>query len=257
MRRLNILKRYLLFRVMIVTPLGSCRIDEIEHSSLLNRTLSYTHCTKEVIQLMNYLIGKEKLESPFNQFCLSRAIENDKPMEMDPVFKNTFDKTNVFVIEISSMKKYEYNGKYLSHLAVDKRMRNRDYLKTPQDIMEKTKVTLQTSDEIESDILEIQKLVYPRPILIVSHYNVTVENHKLQSRDYLITLLGEICKKHNIMFLNPTTLVSQFEQSDIMEPDLGHINPITKHIVHTHINMCVSYLSQKRNVNPPFLHTNI
>jgi len=203
------------------------------------------------------MIGKEKLQYPFNQFCLSRAIENNKPMEMDPVFKITFDKTNVFVIEISSMKKYEYNGKYLSHLAVDKRMRNRDYLKTPQDIMEKTKISLQTSDEIESDILEIQKLVYPRPILIVSHYNVTVENCKLHSRDYLITLLGEICKKHNIMFLNPTTLVSQFEQSDIMEPDLGHINPITKQIVHNHINMCVSYLSQKRDVTPPFLHINI
>jgi hypothetical protein len=242
---------------MIVTPLGSCRIDEIAHSSLLNRKLSYTHCTKEVIQLIKYMTGKEKLQYPFNQFCMSRAIENNKPIEMDQVFKSTFDKTNVFVIEISSMKKYEYNGKYLSHLAVDKRMRNRDYLKTPQDIMDKTRINLQTSDEIESDILEIQKLVYPRPILIVSHYNVTIENYKLQSRDYLITLLGKICKKHNIMFLNPTTLVSQFEQSDIMEPDLGHINPITKQIVHNHINLCVSYLSQKRDVTPPFLHINI
>tara|TARA_B110000858_G_C17725617_1_gene437523 strand:+ start:577 stop:1188 length:612 start_codon:yes stop_codon:yes gene_type:complete len=203
------------------------------------------------------MTGKEKFEYPFNQFCLSRAIENNKPIELDQALNFTFEKTDVFVIEISSMKKYEYGGKYLSHLAVDQRIRNRDYLKTPKDIIEKTKVTLQTDSEIERDILEIQQLVYPRPILIVSHYNVTVENCKLQSRDYLITLLGEICKKYKIMFLNPTTIVSQFEQSDIMEPDLGHINPITKQIVNNHINTCVSYLSQKGYIKGPFLHMNV
>jgi hypothetical protein len=245
---------------MIVTPFGSCRIDEIAHSSLLNRKLSYTHCTKEVLQLIRLLKGEENLEHPFNKYCLSRAIENDAPMELSPECKSIFDKTNAFVVEISSMKKYEYRGKYLSHLAVDKRMVNRDYLRTPIDIINETKVVLQTYEEIENDILEIRRLVDPRPLLIVSHYNVTHNNDKIPQRDYLIKLLGKICKKHRIMFLNPTNLVAQFEQSDIMEPDLGHINPITKHIVHNHINLCVSYLTQKSDLyqrSPTFLHTNI
>jgi hypothetical protein len=245
---------------MIVTPIGSCRIDEIAHSSLLNRKLSYTHCTKEVIQLIRHLKGEETLEYPFNKYCLSRAIENDAPIELSPEYKYIFDNTNAFVIEISSMKKYEYKGKYLSHLVVDKRMVNRDYLKTPVDIMNETKIVVQKNEEIENDILEIRRLVHPRPLLIVSHYNVTHNNDKIPQRDYLIKLLGKICKKHKIMFLNPTNLVAQFAQSDIMEPDLGHINPITKHVVHNHINLCVSYLIQKGELYKPdtvFLQTNI
>jgi hypothetical protein len=47
------------------------------------------------------------------------------------------------------------------------------------------------------------------------------------------------------MFINPTKLLSQFEQYDIMEPDLGHFNPITKHIVNNHINLCTSYIFKK------------
>ena len=59
------------------------------------------------------------------------------------------------------------------------------------------------------------------------------------------------------MFINPTNLLTQFEQSDILEPDLGHINPITKHILYNHINLCTSYIFQKGDIykrDPILLH---
>ena len=230
---------------MKVTSFGSCRTDSVAYSSNLSLDISYTHCTKEIIQLIKYINGDIKLENSYDRFCMRKSIMNKEPMKYESSFKERFDKTDVFVLEITSMKKYVYKDRYFSHMAVDKRLFDKDYKNTPEHIINETNVILQTDEEIENDILEIQKLVFPRPIIVVSHVNVTYKGNKLEKRDYLIKLLDKICKNNKIMFINPTKLLSQFEQYDIMEPDLGHFNPITKHIVNNHINLCTSYIFQK------------
>jgi hypothetical protein len=109
--------------------------------------------------------------------------------------------------------------------------------------------------------LEIRRLLSPKPMIVVSHTNVTHRGDKLEKRDHLIKLLEQICKRHGIMFINPTVLMTQFEQRDIIEPDLGHHLPIAKHVVYNHINMCVSYLMKKGDFYkrypdiPVFLHS--
>ena len=246
---------------MLVTPFGSCRVEDVAHSTQMNKLTSYTHCTKETIQLINYVKGDLKFESPHDMYCLRTSIKNGKPLEHDPKFKELFDNTSVFVVEISSMKKYIYKDKYLTHMAVDKRLFDQDYKNTPQHIIDGTEVVLQTEQEIEEDILEIQRLLGPRPMIVVSHVNVTHRGEKLGKRDHLIKLLEQICKKNGIMFINPTTLMTQFEQRDIIEPDLGHHLPIAKHVMYNHINMCVSYLTKKGDFykrypdTPVFLHS--
>jgi hypothetical protein len=230
---------------MKVTSFGSCRTDSVAYSSNLSLDISYTHCTKEIIQLIKYINGDIKLENSYDRFCMRKSIMNKESMKYESSFKERFDKTDVFVLEITSMKKYVYKDRYFSHMAVDKRLFDKDYKNTPEHIINETNVILQTDEEIENDILEIQKLVFPRPIIVVSHVNVTYKGNKLEKRDYLIKLLDKICKNKKIMFINPTKLLSQFEQYDIMEPDLGHFNPITKHIVNNHINLCTSYIFKK------------
>lgn len=227
---------------MLVTPFGSCRINDIEYSSNVSTLLSFTHCTKEVIQLIQYVKGELEL----GMFCFRTSIEKKSPLSYDATYKTIFDTTDIFVVEITSMKKYEYNGQYLSHMAVDTRLRDQNYKNTPSHIIEDTRVTLQTDEEIEQDILDIQKMLYPRPMIIVTHVDVCIDGRPLQKRHHLITLLEHVCKKHGIMCINPTHLLSPFEQSDVMEPDLGHYLPIARHIVHRHINLCVSYLMAKR-----------
>lgn len=243
---------------MLVTPFGSCRIEHLAHTTQLNEKTSYTHCTKETIQLIKYVKGDLKFDAPHDMYCLRKSIKNGKPLEYDPKFKELFDNTDVFVVEISSMKKYIYDDMYLTHMAVDKRLFDQDYKKTPQHIIDETKVVLQSDQEIEDDILEIQRLLSPKPLIVVSHTNVTHCGDKLEKRDHLIKLLERVCKKHHIMFINPTVLMTQFEQRDLIEPDLGHHLPIAKHIVYNHINMCVSYLMKKGDFykrSPTFLHT--
>jgi hypothetical protein len=154
---------------MLVTPFGSCRVEHVAHTTQLNEKTSYTHCTKETIQLIKYIKGDLKFDAPHDMYCLRKSIKNGKPLEYDPKFKELFENTDVFVVEISSMKKYIYEDKYLTHMAVDKRLFDQDYKNTPQHIIDETKVVVQTDEEIENDILEIQRLLGPKPMIVVSH----------------------------------------------------------------------------------------
>ena len=61
---------------MIVTPFGSCRIEGIAYSSNLSNEISYTHCTKEIIQLIKYINGDIKLENYYDRFCMRKSIIN-------------------------------------------------------------------------------------------------------------------------------------------------------------------------------------
>ncbi len=46
--------------------------------------------------------------------------------------------------------------------------------------------------EIEADILEIQKLLYPRKNIIVSHYNSKQNGEFINTKNHLINLLNYI-----------------------------------------------------------------
>jgi hypothetical protein len=89
--------------------------------------------------------------------------------------------------------------------------------------------------EIENDILKIQKILYPKKIIIISHYNSKLNGEYLKSRNHLINLLDCICKKYNIPFINPTIVLSNYSQEEVMTNDLGHytnfgINEISNYI---------------------------
>jgi hypothetical protein len=62
-------------------------------------------------------------------------------------------------------------------------------------------------DEIETDILQIQKELN-KPFIIVSHYVTNNEG----SRYELLGYLQQICKKHNILFIDP---IKEIKNKDI------------------------------------------
>jgi len=65
-------------------------------------------------------------------------------------------------------------------------------------------------------------MLYPKKIIIVSHYNSKLNGEHINSRNHLINLLNCICKKYDIHFINPTIILSNFTQDEIMSSDLGH-----------------------------------
>jgi len=212
---------------MSITLFGSCRIDNIFNNNNLNNALNYSHSTKEVIQLIKFLKGELVIPEPYNKLCFRTAIMENKFINYKDNYNKLFVDTDTFIIEICSSKNYIHNNFYLHHLCVDKRFSSSNEV-TPKEILNNFIIEKQSDEEIENDILEIQKMLYPKKIIIVSHYNVKKDGQYLNSRNHLINLLDNICKKYYITFINPTIVLSSYSQEQVITSDLGHYTEIGK-----------------------------
>lgn len=208
---------------MSITLFGSCRINSIKNHNNLNNLTNYTHSTKECLQLIKFLKGELIFPKPYNILCFRTGISNNRMIELKESYQKSFDNTKYFFIEICSKKNYIHNNFYLHHLCFAKN--KFDYYKnTPLEILNNFKIINQSDEEIENDILEIQKILFPKKIIIISHFNIKQENGEfIESRNYLINLLDTICKKHSIPFINPTNVFSNFKQDKILH-GIHHYN---------------------------------
>jgi hypothetical protein len=209
---------------MSITLFGSCRLNNIRNHNGLNNLINYSHSTKEVIQFINFLKGELSIPNPYNKLCFRTAIRDNKFIDYNDTYNKLFINTDIFIIEICSNKKYIHNGFFLHHLCVDKRF-SRYNKNTPHEILNNFIIEKQSDEEIENDILEIQKMLYPKKIIIVSHYNSKQNGEYINSRNNLINLLDSICKKYDIPFINPTIVLVNYSQEQVMTSDLGHYTP--------------------------------
>jgi hypothetical protein len=109
----------------------------------------------------------------------------------------------------------------------------------PEDVLNNFIVEKQSDEEIENDILEIQKMVYPKKIIIVSHYNSKQNGEYINSRNNLINLLDSICKKYDIPFINPTIVLAKYSQEQVITSDLGHYTDLGINEFSNYINSCL------------------
>jgi hypothetical protein len=184
---------------MSITIFGTCRLDKVCNRNDLNNLINYTHSTKEVIQFIHFLKGELILPNPYNKLCFRTAICHNKNIDCNDIYNKLFLDTDIFIIEICSKKKYIHNNFYLHHLCVDKRFSNFN-IHTPSEIMDNFTIENQSDEEIENDILKIKEMLYPKKVIIVSHYNSKQNGQYIDSRNNLINLLDTICKKYDISF---------------------------------------------------------
>ena len=111
---------------MTITLFGTCRLNNIHNHNGLNNLINYSHSTKEVIQLINFLKGELSIPKPYNKLCFRTAICDNKFIDYNDTYNKLFIDTDIFIIEICSNKKYIHNDFYLHHLCVDKRFPNRN-----------------------------------------------------------------------------------------------------------------------------------
>ena len=202
------------------TIFATCRLNGLKNHNNLNNIINYTHSTKEVIQMIKFLKGELIIPKPYNRYCFRTALMDKTYIDYNSCFNKVFNNSSKFVIEICSRKKYIHNNFYLHHLAVDDRFEW--FRNTPKEIIDNRIIEIQSDEEIENDILEIQKMLYPKKIIIVSHYNSKLNGKYINSRNNLINLLDNICQKHSIHFINPTKILTDFTQIQVMTRDLGH-----------------------------------
>lgn len=228
---------------MSTTVFGTCRLNSIQNDTYLNNLISYTHSTKEVIQLIQFLQGTLTIPSPYNQLCFRTAICNSNYIDLCDDYMNRFQNTDTFIIEICSRKKYMHNGFYMHHLPFDKLWHQYDNHRhayfienVPSDVMENYTMETQSDEEIENDIIEIQKMLSPKKIIIISHYNSKINGEYFTSRNNLICLLETICNKYNIPFINPTNILSNYRQEDVIAADLAHFTGYGIYLIRNYIN---------------------
>ncbi len=238
--------------IMSVTLFGSCRLGKIHNNNNLNNLINFTHSTKEVIQLIKFLKGELSIPKPYNKLCFRTAICENTFIDYNDTYNKLFVNTDVFVIEICSNKKYIHNGFYLHHLCVDKRFATYNN-NAPREVLNNFTILKQSDEEIEDDILEIQKMLYPKKIVIVSHYNSKQNGKYINSRNNLIHLLDSICKKYNIPFINPTIILSNYTQEQVMTNDLGHYTNFGIDNISNYINnflKCITPIVGTKSLEP-------
>lgn len=221
----------------MVTVFGSCRCN-IAASNQLNNFINYTHCTKEVLQQIAYIRGEFIPEYPLNIYLFRTAINQNSPLTYNSLFLELFNDSDTAIVEISSMKKYIYKGRYLHHLAVDKR--EQYWPNTPHQILNGYKLVKQDKGEIEKDMADIIKKLNPRRTLFVTHYNhPQFPQYTYKKRQHLINIVTDTCAEHNYELLNPGKILDNYPVWQIMQTDLEHYteygselwkNALTKHI---------------------------
>ena len=202
---------------MKVTSLGSCRQHSLQqHFSVtqIQERLTYPHYTKEILQAIEFCKGISAIPGPLTQSLFRSGILEQR--SLDPrQFKEEFESTNLFVVEIASRLAYRYKGFYAHHILTEPQYGCQD--------PEALEIYTQSDEEIEADLLRIRDLLAPKPCLIVSH----IYTRTIGSRHTLVRLLERLCSKHKIPFLDPMNCLSPpydllFELDESHYTALGH-----------------------------------
>lgn len=202
----------------LITILGSCRQSPISSYfpvTSIRDTLNYPHYTKEILQEIKYLKYRS-LSSNATQYCFrdsllkkcSSTIDDQKFLGLQLEFFNT----DIFLIEIASRISYEWNDVYLHHIAEEP-----EYSFPAR---REIKKRLISDDEIEADILEIRKELYPKKFIVISHFST----YERGARYELIKILESICNKLEIPFINQSKILEKggVEELLVSEPVLSH-----------------------------------
>lgn len=242
-----------------ITVLGSCRqwpIANHYQTSSIQMTLNFPHYTKEILQQIRYLKYRN-ISNEYTKYCFRHGLLNYCTKEIDDTIyfplKEEFDKTTTFIIEIASRLSYEWNGLYLHHIATEQQY----------NFYDRNNITIRelTDEEIEEDLIQIREELYPKKILIVSHFSTY--NHG--KRYELIQLLKHLSFKFDIPFLNQSDIIEKHGVNNVLhiEPVLTHYNDNgnyhvgiwladkIKEMIHnetTNITLCQVYYTDEERV---------
>jgi hypothetical protein len=134
-----------------------------------------------------------------------------------------------------------HNSFYLHHLAADNRFSYYNSF-TPHHIICEHTFSIQTDDEIRGDIIEIQQLIQPKKLIIVSHYDAKLNGEYLERRHSLIYLLERLCKELDILIINPTTVLLGYEANMILKDDLCHYTDFGHQMFINYVNRIIQTL---------------
>lgn len=205
---------------MKITIFGCCRQDSLYSSydvTCIKDEIAFCHYTKEMLEAIRYC-KTGHLSPEETIYVLRNPLVHRNQLLYEDRFKQELENTDVFVIEISGKKTYEYNNHFSHHsLYTESQM-----FGISDSIKNSVIVRDQSYDEIYSDVLEIKKELYNKPIIIVTH----IVTRNTGSRYDLMNMLEKICNKVSIPIINPVKeiLARGHDLYDLIDADNKHYN---------------------------------
>ena len=145
-----------------IFKIGSCRLNYLHFDSIKKieyiNSPYYTHTTKEVIQLLEFLNGKKNNSVFINSFPKNyeKIINNNKKL---------FKESDLVLIEISSIKELkDINGFYYNAVELGRNYKNH-----------KIKINMPSEKELYNDLLKIKELI-KKPVIFQGHINLNFKN---------------------------------------------------------------------------------
>ena len=180
--------------------IGSCRIGFSATDKKFIKNWDLTHTTKEVLAYLDIFDGKITKEDYPNIESLMLVIKKQAckipEFEFDYIlYSNRLNKSDIVLIEISSLKIYHKNG-FIYQL---NRAKKNNF---------STDIHIQTEAEFIEDIKEIERRIN-KPIIFIGHVdldfsdNINIKSKlniegRIEIRGYLDSLIRKHCKNHII-----------------------------------------------------------
>lgn len=230
----------------VVTVIGSCRVD-VPISTLadrgrliLNNTrYGYVHTSKEVIQQLAVCRGELDIPHHLLELTVSKTAVAEPHLLM-PKLRKDLSATDVFVIEISSLKEWVHEGIYLQ---INKA---RDYLfgaisdferwrrepgkyadgsvfdialrhnnAVSEAVLRLSSFRDQAQDAMVADVKTITGMLQ-RPIIFVCHCDARDAQHRLiQPRLLLKAALKHAADEANASFFDPSSIAAGMPQDQV------------------------------------------
>ncbi len=192
---------------MIVTIFGSCRQDSLyKHFPVtkIKNSLTFPHYSKEILQAIKFCSGEELPPYSLTSRLFRSGILKGKGIDFKR-YIDAFKSTDLFVVEIASRISYEYKGYYAHHILSEDKFAppDRDSI-----------VIRDLNDlEIEEDLISIKRYLYPKKLIVVSHFYT----RKHGKRYDLAMLLKKLTQKHEILFFDPVYETRDYNAEDLFE----------------------------------------
>lgn len=203
---------------MTLTIFGSCRQDslyKIFNVTDIKNRLTYPHYSAEVLQAVRYCSGIADPSLLSSDFVFRSWILDRKRFPYRKILRQ-FIKTDLFVLEIATRCSYKYKDSYLHHICVDEEYGFPD--------IDNVQFYLEDDNVVKSNIAEIQRILGPKPFMVVSHFYT----RELGPRFDFVCSLKSICAELNIPFFDPVEQLGGVKNLLPLvedEPVISHYTP--------------------------------
>lgn len=251
-------------KLPVVTVIGTCRVHhplrnlaEKERIVMNNGGLgSFIHSTPEAVLRLKVLLQLETYQETLLKLQVGES--SDKKTKPDDGFD--FSKTDILIVEISTIKSLSVNGNPLQFNEVARHMctpygdfgnelrqnlnnafnKRENFVQLPEQkkpeeypeelfsLIPELIPVVQDSKIISSDLDEIRKLAKV-PVLFVNHINLPGTNGKLiTSRNKLCNIINQYAEERGLQVFNPVTMFEHHEPKDLLMKEGSDLNHYAK-----------------------------